>query len=112
MAAAIFATAITAAGAQTDQQRNAINHLVDATLVGDRCPRMSLNQTMAGMIAVTYGFSAEDLGPTGRYSETMLARVTENKPLVDGMDEDAVCVMGVVLFGPDGTNVPGLLTQN
>ena len=98
--------------AQTVEQRNAIKHIAEASVLADLCPSMKLNNDRMLLIAVTYrlGQGDPENGPIAKAMRAArLKAEADVKPLVG--QSDAACAMAFLMFGPAGGNVPDLLVK-
>jgi hypothetical protein len=95
------------AWALTSQQRNALGH-IGQVLGGQKiCPRLHLQEAMISGLAVMF-----DLDLTAsEQSSIVTAKAKETIGAWRGKDPILACAAVLMLYGPNGANVPGLLAE-
>lgn len=99
-------TCLLAGSALAGEKENAIRHIAQVMATTHLCPKVEMNSTAMTLIAAGYGV---DLS---RDADAIRAIAREQMAAWQGKDADAACVAGMMLYGPDGQNIPGLLSWN
>ncbi|MDG4895590.1 hypothetical protein P9272_18630 [Mesorhizobium sp. WSM4976] len=106
MCAAIFWVAVAGqALAYSDKQMAVMSHLGQAIAGTKICSALEIS---AGEVAVMLAAYKVDLGdPT--VAAVIRSKVDETVSAWAGKGEDLACAGALMLYGPNGSNVPGLL---
>ncbi|WP_439604525.1 hypothetical protein [Shinella sp.] len=92
-----------ASQASAGEKDNAMRHIAQVMAITNLCSTVEMNSTAVTLVAMGNGVDLSRDGDTIRN----LAR--EQMAPWQGKDAEAACVAGMLLYGPDGQNVPGLL---
>lgn len=80
-----------------------MRHLAQVMAIVNLCPKVEMKSTAMALVAVGY-----DVDLT-RDGDAIRAIVHEQMAPWKDKDPEAACVAGMMLYGPEGQNVPGLL---
>lgn len=84
----------------------AVKDIAQVVAASQLCPKLHVNQVSVVLLARAHGIDFD------RDQKELMAEVARQaKPWKD-KSADAACVAGVMLYGPTGTNVPGLVDLN
>lgn len=97
------AAALFALPAFADERANVLKHFAQALAVAKLCDKVEVADGQAAVIAVAYGIDLNE------HRSELLAEAQRQMAPWSGKGADAACVAGMLLYGPDGENVPGLL---
>lgn len=105
-AVAVFlATAGGACAVDAEARANVMQHIAQAMAAQEICDRLEAQKGMITFLGVSYGIDFKVDG------DELLRLTREQMRSMEGRSKDAACVAGLVLYGPDGQNVPGLLRE-
>lgn len=91
----------------TEKVRNALNHMAQVIVIENNCATLESNDTRIGLMMMVIGVDLSDPAQKKYLTE----RVRYHGGDLEKMDEDSICLAGVVLYGPNGLNVPGLIRK-
>jgi hypothetical protein len=101
-----------AAQAQTAQQRNAIQHTARIVAAEEACPRVEADKAQLMMGLLAYGVNVEDWKVGGRWNSIFVTAYQEAaRAYASTTDQEMRCVTALMLYGPDGVNVKGILRK-
>ncbi|AID18386.1 hypothetical protein PPF1_73 [Rhizobium phage vB_RleM_PPF1] len=103
-AALMLAGAGVAMAASAAQKRNAMHHIAQAIAAQNLCDRVEANTTMLGLVSTTMGIDIN-----GADRELLMADTKAQIQSMKDLDKDSVCGSALLLYGPNGMNVPDLL---
>lgn len=106
----MFATTATAAE-PTEAQDNALKHAMGAMNAAEHCDSYTDNRTMIASMLVVHGIRIEDIQPGGRFFFTAARHHSASRRTLAELPREEACAIGVYLYGPNGQNVPDLLTK-
>lgn len=86
-------------------KENALHHFAQAIAAAKLCPRLSVNEKMIAAAAVFHDIDMKASEPA--LQEDIRSQMQE----FSGKDPELACIAGLMLYGPTGTNVPGLLSE-
>lgn len=98
LASVLFATAASAAGRQ-----DAVKDIAQVVAASQICQKLEVNKIGIVLLARTNGIDFD------RDQPELMKEVAQQAAPWQGKSADAACVAGMLLYGPNGTNVPGLL---
>lgn len=104
------AAPLTTAMAQTAEQRAAIKHIAQASVLANHCSSLRLNSDRMLLIALTYklGEGDPDNGPIAVAMRAARLKAEADAAPLAGQEASA-CAGALLMYGPSGKNVPGLL---
>lgn len=76
---------------------------------GELCDTVKINDAMVAAYALQRGHEAEALRLEGEIGRRMADEKSRLLKLLAGRQRDAVCRAGLLLYGPSGTQIPGLI---
>jgi len=94
-----------------EAQSEAIRHFVGASLTGERCSGWEMDIDTARQLFRDAGLDVSDLQDGGRFSYAVALQNFDMQVQLDDLTPNQVCAVGLVLYGPNGQNVPDLLTS-
>lgn len=103
----MVATAVVAVAGQSlaGERENALSHIAQAMAVAQLCPHLEVDSTMASLVAVSHDVDI------GRDKQELLVQIRNQMAPWKGKPTEAACVAGLMLYGPGGANVPGLIRE-
>lgn len=105
-AAALFWCAVSGqALAYSDKQMAVMSHLGQAIAGTKICSKLEISE---GQVAVMITAYKVDLGDA-TVAAVIRSKIDETVSAWAGKGEDMACAGALILYGPSGTNVPGLL---
>lgn len=90
---------------QAGARENALNHIAQAMAGAQMCDRIELNTGTIAAIAYVHGVDI------ARDSQELTTQVRNQMAPFQGQDPELACVGVLMLYGPDGMNVPGLVRE-
>ena len=99
-----------AAAAQTKEQLAAVKHIATAAALADVCPSVKINGERVVLITSSFKLAEGDPkdGPIARAMRKARAEAdADAKPLAG--DSTGACAVALLMYGPSGGNVQGLL---
>lgn len=106
-AAALLSGTLAPAFAQTQTQKNVMNHVAQAIVVSNGCSSLKPRMLLMSMLLQKYKIDI-DRSP---FKEFMKDRGEYHAKAMSKYSEEIVCVTGRTLYGDKGQNVPNLLEQ-
>ncbi len=91
--------------AQTQEQRNVINHIGDITVIESKCPTLKVNEPWIGAALTLYKV---DLKKT-KFANMLRERIKLTSAKMSDIDSEIACASGIMLYGENGINVKKLL---
>lgn len=105
VAAVAIATGGIPAVAMGESARNALRHAGEVMAVANMCDRLQVNE-----MAVSYMVLANGGDMTrADHMKVVTDQARSDLAAWRGKGKDAACVAGLLLYGPTGTSVPGLV---
>jgi hypothetical protein len=96
-----------AAQSLSTEQKNLINHLAQVMVFTNECPQFIANDVMAGLLLTAYGVDIS----AGAARALLIERYADHLDGMKAMGAELGCVAGYMLYGPEGRNVPKLLSR-
>lgn len=110
--AAFLAGTITAwADTPTEKQANVMKHTANAYALADRCPSMQVDTAMAAGMMLFHDMPANSYNPGGPFEDAMYRSLIRAYGEMGNMTEDVACAAAMLMFGPNGGNVPNLMRR-
>ncbi|WP_029554796.1 hypothetical protein [Xanthobacter sp. 91] len=94
-----------AAASLTQKQKNALGHIAQAQAAADICPKLETNDLVMAVIMQGFGLDFSDATVKSAFLEKYKEQIAPWK----GVNPDAACIAGLLLYGPNGENVKGLV---
>ncbi len=91
----------------TVAQQNVINHIGSAKAIVDRCPKLVARQEVLIIALVLQEIRLDD----EPFRSALARRIASETSELSDHSDDVVCTVGLLLYGPSGQNVEGLLTR-
>ncbi len=91
--------------AQTQSQKNVMNHIAQVIALSNKCNSLEPNNLLMAMVLSNNKIDIEQ----SPFKEYIYARGIEHQKASERYSVDIVCHTGKVLYGKNGSNVPGLL---
>lgn len=85
------------------ERENALGHIAQVSAAQVICSKVEAVEVKVAAIAYLYGVDFE------RDKTELTLQAQNHISAFKGMSEDMACVAGMALYGPNGSNVPGLL---
>lgn len=102
IAALLAAGAAMAAG--YSQKDKAIHHLASAMAYAKLCPRIATDKTKSAIL-----MKLARIEPDGADGDLIVFEANDLMSRLNGKSEDAICATGLLLYGPQGRNIRGLV---
>ncbi len=91
--------------AHAGAKKNALHHFAQAIAAANLCSRIEVNEEMIALAAV---YNHIDM----KAEEAALqADIRDQMQAFSGKDPELACMAGLMLYGPNGSNVPGLVRE-
>ncbi|MET3892780.1 L-lactate utilization protein LutB [Bosea sp. OAE506] len=108
LAAALFVPLASAAGASLSiDQRNAVDHFAQVSVLSDRCQEYYANDLQLSAMIKRHRIDMERT----EVVEFRQARYRHHMDAMDASGETVGCLSGWNMYGPGGKSVPGLLKR-
>lgn len=98
--------------APTEAQNNALKHAVNAYYSATFCDDYEADQVLITAMLMVHGIESGDIGAGGRFEPTAKMHMREARSVLDDLPREQACVIGVALYGPNGSNVKGLIKSD
>ena len=105
VAAAVGFAAAGQALAYSDEQMAVMSHVGQAIAGTEICSKLEISEAEKALIVGTYEVDLGD--PT--VTAVIRSKIDETVSAWAGKGEDLACAGALILYGPGGSNVPGLL---
>ena len=102
-AAGCFA-AYPAGAAGYAQKDKAIHHLASVMAYAQLCPRIAMDKTKAATLMKVTGVE-----PDSSDGDRIVFEAKSVMSRLNGKSEDVICASGLLLYGPQGRNIRGLV---
>lgn len=112
MVAVVATSGAVRAGDFTEGQKNVMKHLAEATVIAEKCPYLHVDKTMMGLVMMRFGIPAKALTASGPPAPVVLKAISDTMDTTGTMTEDQICMAGVIMYGRNGSNGPGLLVNS
>lgn len=93
--------------AQTQAQKNVMDHVAQVLAISNKCTSLEPNNLLLAMLLQESKIDVEH----SPYREFVMARGAEHTRKIARFKEEIICVSGKTLYGKNGANVPGLLRE-
>ena len=93
--------------AMTREQRNALNHIAQATVIQDTCAEYTINDELATRLTLRYKINFID----GATYSLFHSLYNQHKSGMEAAGQKIGCLIGWSLYGTGGENVPGLIRR-
>lgn len=103
--AAFLTTAGGAGAVDAEARANVMRHIAQAMAAQQICDRIEAQKGTITFLGVSYGIDFKADG------DELLRLTREQIQSMEGRSKEAACIAGLVLYGPKGQNVPGLLRE-
>jgi hypothetical protein len=97
--------------AQTVAQRNALKHASVVLGSAAMCSKVRPNLPLIWYILHAQRILPSDIQPGGRFHSFMEKEAVGTLSALQKFSEDVVCASLIALYGPNGQNVPHLISQ-
>ena len=110
----VLAFALTANGvsAQTISQKSALDALIGAALISEKCTLLRVNEQPYEALMTANGIDTRDLSGQGRFSGYVKEARLKVLEKTEGVGVKDICALGFALYGPKGLGTANILTQN
>jgi hypothetical protein len=89
-----------------NEKTNFLEAYVAAMLFEKTCKSWRLDLAKASVARSALGFGPDDFAPGGRYNVQFMDDIERLKAKVSGLNEDMICDMAEMMFGPNGQIIP------
>lgn len=96
--------------AQGRQESHALRSTAWAHVIAERCDRLEANWSRLGVVMALAGLQPGDIEPDGRRGKEYGSHLREALNKTKDQSKEVVCATGMVLYGPNGRNIPDGLT--
>lgn len=104
MAAAMCLAACPVQAAGYSQKDKAIHHLASAMAYAKLCSRIATDKTRIAML-----MKMVRIEPDGTDGDLIVFEANDLMSRLNDKSEDAICATGLLLYGPQGRNIRGLV---
>jgi hypothetical protein len=104
----LAAVLITPAHALSDMQNQILEDIAQVMAGTQVCKRYKLNVGFASLVAVRYGVPLTNANVMKRVEERAIFHANRIK----GRSEEDICGAMLRLYGPEGSNIKGLIARN
>ncbi|MCD2176823.1 hypothetical protein [Rhizobium sp. C1] len=88
------------------EKRNAMHHIATVLAIAKLCPALESDNMAGALVLTMHGIRLG--GPDG---ELVRADARQQIADLEKEDRDGVCASGILLYGPNGLNVPGMVRE-
>ncbi|TRL35518.1 hypothetical protein [Rhizobium straminoryzae] len=97
--------AVGIAPAVAGPRENALNHIAQVVAINQLCPSLEPQTGPIALMATRFGIDFK------RDETELRTQVLNQMAPWTGQPTESACIAGLMLYGPNGANVPGLLKQ-